>query len=66
MEYNKNSPANGFLFAVVFGALFLMGLLIFGSAGVHVTAKNLVFTGGSAGNLSYEDQEMVDTERQTL
>jgi len=66
MKYNKNSLANLFQVMVVIAALFLIGLLIFGNAGVDGTDKKPVFAGEGAGTLSYENHEMVDIERQTL
>jgi hypothetical protein len=66
MEYNKNFLANGSLVVVTIMAVFLVGLLIFGNAGVDVTDKKQVSAGGGESNLSDEDQKTLDKEHQAF
>ena len=64
MEDNKNSLANGLLVAVTITAVFLVGFLVFGNAGVDVTDTEQVYAGGDEINLNDEDQRVLEKERQ--
>jgi hypothetical protein len=66
MENNKNTVANGLLVVVVIAAVFLVGFLIFGNTGVDVTDKKSDSASQVAGNLSAEDQNDMDKERQAF
>lgn len=66
MEYNKNSMANGLLVVVTIMAVFLVGFLIFGSAGVDVTDKKQVSAGGGESHVDDEGQKVLEKERQTF
>ena len=66
MEYNKNSLANGLLVVVTITAVFLVGFLIFGKADVDVTDKKQVSAGGGESNLNFEDQSVLEKERQAF
>ena len=66
MENNKNTMANGLLVVVVIAAVLLVGFLIFGNTGADVTDKKSVSASRGAGNLSDEDQNDLDKERQTF
>jgi hypothetical protein len=66
MESNKNSLANVLLVAVTITAVFLVGFLIFGSAGVEVTDTEKVTAGGGESILNDEDQRVWEKERQAF
>ena len=66
MEYNKNSLANGLLVVVTIMAVFLVGFLIFGSAGVDVTDKKQVSAGGDESHVDDEGQRVLEKERQAF
>ena len=66
MEYNKNSLANGLLVVVTITAVFLVGFLIFGNAGVDVTDTEQVSAGVGESNLNDEEQRVFEKERQAF
>ncbi|MGB5424484.1 MAG: periplasmic heavy metal sensor [Desulfobacterales bacterium] len=66
MEYNKKSLANGLLVVVTITAVFLVGFLIFGNAGVDVTDTEQVSAGVGESNLNDEDQRVFEKERQAF
>jgi hypothetical protein len=66
MENNKNSVANGLLIVVTIAAVLLVGFLIFGNSGVHVTDKKPISASQGVGNLSDENQNDLDKERQAF
>jgi hypothetical protein len=66
MENHKNSLANGLLVVVVIAAVFLVGLLIFGTTGGGVSDNKPVIATRGIGNLSDENQNTLDKERQAF
>jgi Skp family chaperone for outer membrane proteins len=66
MENNKNTVANVLLVGVVIAAVFLVGFLIFGSAGVDVTDKKQVSAGGGVSQVDDEGQRVLEKERQAF